>query len=612
MRALLLTLTTCLLILPAQAQYSGGSGTAEDPYQIATAADLIALGETADDYDKHFILTADIDLDPNLPGGKVFDRAVIAPDVNDLDNGFQGPFFTGVFDGSDHTISHLTISRGGYGWGLSLFGETGSEAVICNVGLEAVDVNGTAGLVGCNAGSICQCYATGTVKGSGGLVGRNTGSISQCYFTGTVNGSGGLVGSNAKGEIAMSYSMGTVNGSRGVGGLVGRNLGCVILSYSTADVSANGSLAGGLIGDMTLRSRLGAYSVSDRALVSMCYSTGRVTATDGVGGLAASHFPDPSVVQNSFWNVQTSGQAESAGGIGLTTAEMQDIQTYLEAGWDFVGQSENGLHETWHMPEEGGYPVLAIFNGYTPAQLRGKGTVNEPYLISDAVQLGAVAYYSDSAHYQLAASIDLSGIRWGIAVVPWFKGTFDGNDMTISHMTITGGSNVGLFGLLETEAEVTNLGLLDVNITDSIGNVGALVGHFCEGSVERCYSTGSVRGDRYVGGLVGSGWYHSVTTSYSTGTVTGDEEVGGLMGCVVGTCWDDETASFWDVETSGQTTRLIGTGLTTAEMQTASTFLEAGWDFIDETDNGTDDIWWILEGQGYPRLWWQRGDESPL
>ena len=32
----------------------------------------------------------------------------------------------------------------------------------------------------------------------------------------------------------------------------------------------------------------------------------------------------------------------------------------------------------------------------------------------------------------------------------------------------------------------------------------------------------------------------------------------------------------------------------------------AGWDFIDETDNGTDDIWWINdEGQDYSRLWWE-------
>ena len=90
MRTLLLTLTMCLLVLPVHAKYSGGTGEPNDPYQIATAADLIALGETPADYDKHFILTADIDLDPNLPGRKVFDKAVIGT-------------FTGVFDGNGHT-----------------------------------------------------------------------------------------------------------------------------------------------------------------------------------------------------------------------------------------------------------------------------------------------------------------------------------------------------------------------------------------------------------------------------------------------------------------------------------------------------------------------------
>lgn len=52
------------IISNAYAKYSGGTGEPNDPYQIATAVDLIALGEDANDYDKHFILTADIDLDP--------------------------------------------------------------------------------------------------------------------------------------------------------------------------------------------------------------------------------------------------------------------------------------------------------------------------------------------------------------------------------------------------------------------------------------------------------------------------------------------------------------------------------------------------------------------
>jgi hypothetical protein len=47
-----------------------------------------------------------------------------------------------------------------------------------------------------------------------------------------------------------------------------------------------------------------------------------------------------------------------------------------------------------------------------------------------------------------------------------------------------------------------------------------------------------------------------------------------------------------------------GTGKTTTEMQTSSTFFEADWDFIGETANGAEEIWWINEGNGYPRLWW--------
>jgi hypothetical protein len=96
-----------------------------------------------------------------------------------------------------------------------------------------------------------------------------------------------------------------------------------------------------------------------------------------------------------------------------------------------------------------------------------------------------------------------------------------------------------------------------------------------------------------------------ISMSYSTGAVSrdvaGNVSVGGLVGFGFGSA----TSCFWDTQTSGQGTSEGGIGKTTAEMQMASTFLEAGWDFVDETANGTEDIWWILEGQDYPRLWWE-------
>jgi hypothetical protein len=127
--------------------------------------------------------------------------------------------------------------------------------------------------------------------------------------------------------------------------------------------------------------------------------------------------------------------------------------------------------------------------------------------------------------------------------------------------------------------------------------VGGLAGtNDPNGQIANCYS--SVSGAR--GGLVGQN-FGSIATSYSSGR-------GGSLVRSNGPASYNGTAeaSFWDIQSSGQTRSAAGgTGLTTSEMQMAGTFLSAGWDFIDETENGTDDIWWIDEGRDYPRLWWE-------
>lgn len=93
---------------------------------------------------------------------------------------------------------------------------------------------------------------------------------------------------------------------------------------------------------------------------------------------------------------------------------------------------------------------------------------------------------------------------------------------------------------------------------------------------------------------------------YSTGGVSSRGDAGGLVGHNRDDPWRGTISNaFWDMEASGQTSSDGGTGKTTAEMQMAATFLDAGWDFVGETANGTEDIWWILEGQDYPRLWWE-------
>jgi len=509
-------LASVLLVLTlastAPAKYSGGTGEPNDPYQIATAADLIALGETPADYDKHFILTADIDLDPNLPGRKVFDKAVIAPDVNDTNGGFDGTPFTGVFDGNDHAISHVTID-GKYL--LGLFGRLGQlngpRGEVKKLGLVDVTIVGTGsvvgGLVGLNYGSVVNCHSTGSVSGSdyvGGLVGDNWGSVTQCYSSGVVSGSsrvGGLVGYIDScvrpplfGSVTRCYSTGTVTGNTYVGGLVGLigyYGGCVTHCYSTGAVNGTGENVGGLVGCL-------AYDC-------------------GAGAVIAC-----------LWDVETSGQMTSAGGQGRTTSQMQTGGTF--APWGACGP-------LWTIDEGHGYPHLAwegvageIIAGSTYGG--GTGTVDDPYLIHTPEQLNSIgsAPCHWDKHFKLMADIDLSGLDgkdgrpafnvigsgwlacsldscyfWGIA----FTGVFDGNGHTISSLTIQGPGWLGLFGWLASGAEVKNLGVADVNVTGSGGSVGGLVGYNGGGTVIRCYCTGRVSAGGSVGGLVGwQGQWH--------------------------------------------------------------------------------------------------------
>jgi hypothetical protein len=305
---------------------------------------------------------------------------------------------------------------------------------------------------------------------------------------------------------------------------------------------------------------------------------------------------------------------------------MQDITTYLNAGWDFVGEVHNGTWDCWEI-SLGDYPQLCYLGGDSPMMPEGLGTPEQPYLIRDARDLGTV-WFEPTGHYRLESSVDLSGIKWSTAVVPWFEGNFDGNGHVINNLHIQGDGNLGLFGQLTSGAKISNLGLEAVDVNGIRHSVGGLVGDIDDGSVSNCFSTGTVIGGSQVGGLIGAN-SGSVTTSYSTAAVAGDRRIGGFVGWngasismsystgvvtgnsvvggLVATNYSDGSiiSSFWDVETSGLSTSTGGTGKTTAEMQTAKTFLDAGWDFADEASNGTRDIWWIDEGNDYPRLWWE-------
>lgn len=214
-------------------KYSGGSGTAADPYILATTADLKDLSTAMSDWDKCFKMEADIV------------AAGITKPVGDKANPFKG-----VFDGNGKNISSLNLTSTTFGEGTGLFGTVGEGAEIRDLGVIDATINGMcftgilAGYV--NGGTISRCYSTGTVKATsicvGGLVGENGGTISDCYSVANVDARtdyavGGLVGKNT-GSIARTIASGDVAGYDYVGGLVGANYGRVSNS-----VAVNGSIA---------------------------------------------------------------------------------------------------------------------------------------------------------------------------------------------------------------------------------------------------------------------------------------------------------------------------------------------------------------------------------
>ena len=322
-------------------QYSSGTGTPEDPYQIATAQDLVELGNDPPDYDKHFILSADIDLSEYA-----FNGAVIASDTEPNTPDFQGTGFSGSFDGNGHRISNLTITGESH---LALFGRVESPGKVSNLGVVDVNVissgGNIGGLVGANSGSVVNCYSSGIVTGAwhvGGLVGRGGGgSITMSYSTCVVIGNarvGGLVGHNEH-NIATSYSTGVVTGNDDVGGLVGHNDGNIATSYSTGSVTGD-RVVGGLVGANVFGGS-----------ITTSFSTGSVTGEGDVGGLVG--IDDwGGRTSSSFWDIETSGHRTSGGGTGLTTAEMQDIDTFLSVGWDFTTP-------VWTIDEGMDYPRLS-------------------------------------------------------------------------------------------------------------------------------------------------------------------------------------------------------------------------------------------------------------
>jgi len=504
-------------------EFTGGDGTEGNPWQISTAGQLAALnnyvGYTL--ADKHFILTADIDLteylSPGNPGnndGKGWDP------IGDFDNKSDSETaFYGSLDGQGFTVSGLWIDRVEEDF-IGLFGYT-QNATLENMRIEIADEGVKGNLyVGGLVGEAMYTTITGCSV-SGGMV---------CGYARTGGLAGYLLESSANAcfasvDIRLLEIEGEDDGSYrtaysgGLAGLVDSNssltdcyaTGSVSLANEEGNYNKQDIRLGGLAGFLTNNSE-----------ITRCYATGEVTASKGYpGGLAGENYN--STITSSYFNSDTNdvlngvGNVSSDGVEGKSVVDLRKKATFED--WTFdstLWTIQEGTTAPYFNWQTENYP-LHVFAG-------GDGTEGNPWQISTAGQLAALNNYlgrdHEDKHFKIVQDIDLTD--WLTAdrgneentkgwkpigkSTDYFWGSLDGQGFTVSGLWIDRVEEnfIGLFGYTEN-ATLENI---HIEIADE-----------------------GVKGYDYAGGLVGSAAYTTITgCSVSGGMVCGYDLTGGLAG----------------------------------------------------------------------------------
>jgi hypothetical protein len=251
-----------------------------------------------------------------------------------------------------------------------------------------------------------------------------------------------------------------------------------------------------------------------------------------------------------------------------------------------------------------------LFGSANNAQIQNIGITNANVTGDDYVG-GLIGYSSSSSVDNCYSTGSVTGTNSNTGGLVGYSHS-SSVENCYSTGNVTGTYRVGgLIGYNYSSSSVADS--YSMGIVTGTGNyVGGLVGDNANSStVDNCYNKGSVSGINNVGGLVGHNSSSTVDNCYSTGSVTGGSDSGGLIGYNYYYYYSVDN-SFWDTETSGTTTGVGSgsttgvTGKTTTEMQTMSTFSDAGWDF-------TTPVWGMGASlnEGYPYLSWQNFTDFP-
>ncbi len=511
---------------PMPKAFSGGDGTKNNPYLIATVDDLHNIRMYPD---AHFKLTKDI----------IFSKKDA---VTASDKGFI-PIseFSGSLDGGNYTLYDFVINS-----------------------------DEDAGLFGVNLGEIknlnlVRFTVTGN-ENAGGITGINKGDIISVSVTssriGALGSAGGISGTNTK-KIENAYSDAYVFGTLYAGGISGVN------NY----LITNSQNHGGVISfSDTENSYSGGISGISRSRISFCVNSGKVisnsdkkeSSAGGISGIASGS------IENSvnFGEISSrSGMSAYAGGIVGKAPEKLNVLSSLNTGYtitnaknsyqgSLVGFGKGKIikclyDETLSQPLGDGeftfselhpvndftdekwikllgelnwqkgrlYPEL-IKNPYKENPLKdnirdfagGNGSYENPFIIITPEQLNNVRYYPGSC-FMLISDLDMSAFCQRQEFKPIgddmfaFFGTFLGNGCTIRGIK----SEKGLFSV--NHGEIYEIILEDFEI---LGTNAGTVAEKNTGTIYRCTVKGK-KTEIETDGFVFLGGISNI--NYSTGMI---------------------------------------------------------------------------------------------
>jgi|11_taG_2_1085331.scaffolds.fasta_scaffold00041_6 hypothetical protein len=528
---------------------------------------------------------------------------------------------------TDVSVSGSTYSGGIVGRGST---NISNSFALGNVHASNRDAGG---LIALSGGVITNSYSKGSVTSAGtkgGLVGRISGenanvvnSFWDVQTSGLTSSNGGEGKTTAEMNDPFTYQHADWDIYSVWATLPDSNSGYPILRiFQDFQVSANAPVASNLYIS-------GAIEVDSMLALAYDYSDAD---------------SDPEYIPEIQWY-----RSSDVAGTNRTLIEGANDTTYTITGADRAHYI--GVEVIPHDLTAAGSPVMK-FTPQSVASIfaGGLGTENDPFQIETIDQLqnintGLESFYILNNDINAAVT---STWNSGAGFVPIgnnstsFSGKFDGAGFTIDSLFIDRISEdlIGLFGVTSASSMVTNTQLTNADVkgqlrtgalvgknngtvmksysenttiqsndyagvligenTGSVSQcyatgdiqansaIGGLVGHNNQGHIALCYANVHVMGNTQSGGLVGLKDDGSIDQSYSIGLVdNGTSAIGGLVGEATGSSFVD---SYWDSQTSGQSTSAVGAAKTTSEMNTVATFatwqLKSVWGLHPDYNSG--------------------------